>query len=576
MNTELPSAINNWLTGPYDLVTKQQIQALLDSGNSAELTDSFYRTLEFGTGGLRGVMGVGTNRVNVYTIATATQGFANYLLKCYPGQGIKVVVSCDSRNNSRLLAETTAAVFSANGIEVLLFSELRPTPQLSFTIRHLNCQAGVMLTASHNPKEYNGYKAYWGDGGQLIPPHDTNTIAEVNAIQSIDQVRMEANPALISNLGHIADETYLAYVASLSVSREAIGRQSNLKIVYSSLHGTGITMVPQALARMGFTNVHVVEAQAVPDGNFPTVIYPNPEEKEAMTMALNLARELDADLVMATDPDADRVGIGVKDDSGNFSLLNGNQTATLLFYYMLEAWKEAGKITGNEMIVKTIVTTDLLDKFAPDYGVKCYNTLTGFKYIAGVIAEKEGIEKFICGGEESYGYLVGDQVRDKDAVSSCAMIAEMVAYAKDKGKSLFSFLTDIYIKYGFYREGLISLTKKGQQGAQEIASMMADFRLNPPTEIAGSPVVSVLDYYTGTALDVATANLTNIDYEQSNVLQFITADGTKVSARPSGTEPKIKFYISVNEPLNSAEEFSAKSSELDTKIARVVREMKLN
>lgn len=566
--------VQTWLTGPYDDTTKQSIRDL-QASNEAELQDAFYRNLEFGTGGLRGTMGVGTNRMNIYTVGAATQGLANYMKKAFAGQKISVVIGHDSRNNSRLFAETTANIFSANGIHVYLTPELRPTPFVSFMIRKLGAQGGVVLTASHNPKEYNGYKAYWDDGGQLIPPHDKNVIAEVEAIASVADIRFDAVKENITILGTDADEAYLEYIQSLSISKDAIKRQKDLKIVYSSIHGTGITLVPQVLKKFGFENVHVVEAQATPDGNFPTVVYPNPEEKEAMTLALNMARDLDADLVMATDPDADRVGIGLKGPDGQFVLMNGNQTATLLFYYMLEAWKSAGKITGKEMIVKTIVTSDILNKMAPDYNVACYDTLTGFKYIAGIIQEKEGKEQFICGGEESYGYLVGDQVRDKDAVCSCAMIAEMVAFAKDKGLSLFDFLIEIYSKYNYYKEGLVSLTKKGQSGAEEIKQMMAELRANPPQAIAGSPTVTVLDFQQSTQTDLRSGKVSPMAFEKSNVLQFITADGTKVSARPSGTEPKIKFYFSVNEPLASPSAFEATGKKLDSKIAEIIKGMNL-
>ena len=575
MEQQIQAKITEWLTGQYDTTTKESIKQLQAAGNEAELTDAFYKNLEFGTGGLRGTMGVGTNRMNIYTVGAATQGLANYLLKSFPGQEIKTVVGYDSRNNSQLFAQTIANIFSANGIKVFLFSALRPTPQVSFMIRKLECQSGVMVTASHNPKEYNGYKAYWNDGGQLIPPHDKNVITEVEAITSVAQIKFDPIQANISLMGQEADDHFLTYIQSLSISKEAIARQADLKIVYTSLHGTGITLVPEVLKRMGFKNVHIVQEQAVPDGNFPTVVYPNPEEHEAMTMALKQATEIDADLVMATDPDADRVGMGLKNNKGDFQLLNGNQTATILFYYMLEAWRSAGKLTGKEMIVKTIVTTDLLNKMAADYGVNCYNTLTGFKYIAGVIAEKEGIEQFICGGEESYGYLVGDQVRDKDAVTSCAMIAEMVAYAKNKGLSLFDFLTEVYLKYGYYKEGLVSLTKKGRSGAEEIQALMVKMRATPPATIAGSPVVEILDYQTQKRTLPQQTKVEDLVFEKSNVLQYITADGTKVSARPSGTEPKIKFYISVNQPLAHKGDYEAVGVQLDYKIATIIEELEL-
>ena len=567
--------IQSWLDGPYDDKTKQGIRDLQAAGNTAELQDAFYRNLEFGTGGLRGTMGVGTNRMNIYTVGAATQGLANYMNKAFAGKAISVVIGHDSRNNSDLFAQTVANVFSANGIKVYMFSALRPTPAVSFAIRRLGCQGGVMLTASHNPKEYNGYKAYWDDGGQLIPPHDANVIAEVEAINDVSEIKFKQDAGYIEMLGEEADNAYLDYIQTLSISKDAIKRQADLKIVYSPIHGTGITLVPKILERFGFTNVHVVEAQATPDGNFPTVVYPNPEEKEAMSMGLKLAQELDADLLIATDPDADRVGVGLKGPDGEFQLLNGNQTAALLFYYMLEAWKTAGKITGKEMIVKTIVTSDILNKMAPDYGVKCHVTLTGFKYIAGVMAEYEGKEKFIVGGEESYGYLVGDQVRDKDAICSSAMIAEMVAFAKDKGLSMFDLLIEIYTKYNYYKEGLVSITKKGQSGAEEIKTMMTTLRANPPKSIAASPTVTMLDYANLTSTDLSTGTISPMDFEKSNVLQFLTADGTKVSARPSGTEPKIKFYFSVNEPLAGKEAFEETGKKLDAKIVSIEKDMGL-
>lgn len=568
--------INTWLQGGFDDDTKAQINQLIAEGNEKELTDAFYRNLEFGTGGLRGIMGVGTNRMNIYTVGMATQGLANYLISQYPGQEISVVIAHDSRNNSPLFANITANVFSGNGIKVYMFSELRPTPQLSFAIRHLRAKSGVVLTASHNPKEYNGYKAYWNDGAQMIAPHDKNTIKEVEKITDISLVKMQGNPALIEKLGPEMDEAYLSMIESLSINKEAIKAQKDLKIVYSSLHGTGIKLVPQILQRFGFENVHIVEAQATPDGNFPTVIYPNPEEHEAMSMALALGKELDADLVMATDPDSDRVGIAARNHHGEFCLLNGNQTATLLFYYMLRAWKDAGKLDGKQFIVKTIVTTDILTTMAEDFGVKCYDCLTGFKYIAGVIRDNEGSSQFICGGEESYGYLVGDQVRDKDAISSCAMIAEMVAWAKNQGLSLFDLLIKIYKDYGFYREGLLSLTKKGKEGAEAIQEMMAKFRANPPEGILGEKVVRIADYKTGTIKDVASGQQEQLTIESSNVLQFFTESGTKVSARPSGTEPKIKFYFSVKEPLNDDKEFDLVDARLADKVKHIISDMNLN
>ena len=573
---DIQAKVNLWLSDEFDQITRSTVQKLVDDGNETELVDSFYKNLEFGTGGLRGIMGVGTNRINVYTIAMATQGLCNYLKLSFPGKELSAAVAHDSRNNSGLFAKTTAGVFTSNGIKVYFFSELRPTPELSFAIRHFGCQSGVVITASHNPKEYNGYKAYWDDGGQMVAPHDKNTIAEVEKINTIKQVKMSGNPALLIPVLEEVDNAYLEKIASLSISKDAIARQKDLKIVYSSIHGTGITLVPKILAKMGFENVNVVQAQATPDGNFPTVVYPNPEETEAMTLGLKLAEDLNADLLIATDPDADRCGLGVKNPDGNWQLLNGNQISTLLVYYMLNAWRNAGKITGKEMIIKTIVTTDIQEKMADAYGVKYFNTLTGFKYIASVIKEYEGKLKFIVGGEESYGYLVGDFVRDKDAIASCAMISEMVAFAKDKGLSLFDLMIEIYKQFGFYKEDLISITKKGKSGAEEIQEMMAGYRANPPKSIAGSEVVELRDYKESTILNVKTGEKQAIDMEKSNVLQFLTADGSKISARPSGTEPKIKFYFSVNETLSQASDFKKVEAKLDAKIAEIVKDLKLN
>lgn len=575
MEAAIKEKVNLWLSDLFDNETRAQIKAWLDQGNETELVDAFYKNLEFGTGGLRGIMGPGTNRMNRYTVGMATQGLANYLKKCYPGEQISVAIAHDSRNNSAAFAKVTADVFSANGIKVYLFSALRPTPELSFAIRYLGCKSGVVLTASHNPKEYNGYKAYWSDGAQMVAPHDKNTIEEVEKIKDPSMVLFTPNPELIEYIGEEVDNAYLKMIKGLSISHDAIRRQSQLCIVYSPLHGTGITLVPKILDELGFKCVHVVLDQATPDGNFPTVVYPNPEEKEAMTLALKRAMALNADLVMATDPDADRVGIGVKNHKGEWQLLNGNQTAAILFYYMLEAWKNAGKITGNEMIVKTVVTSDILDKMAAAYNVACFNTLTGFKYIASIIRAYEGKKQFIVGGEESYGYLIGDQVRDKDAIAACAMLAEVAAYAKDKGMSMFEMLVQVYKQFGFYKEDLISITKKGKSGAEEIQQMMADFRSNPPKTIAGSAVVRLLDYKSGEDKDLITGKITKIDTESSNVLQFITESGYKVSARPSGTEPKIKFYFSVNKPLADISMYDAVEAELDQIIAQIKQDLKL-
>ena len=571
--------INLWLSGNYDAETKAKIQQLLDEGKETELTDSFYKDLEFGTGGMRGEMGVGCNRMNKYTVGSATQGFANYLKANFTGENISVAIAHDSRNNADYFARVAADIFSANGIKVYLFSALRPTPELSFAVRHLGCNAGLVVTASHNPREYNGYKAYWNDGSQVVAPHDKNIVAEVNKIQSVDEINFTGNPDLITLIGEEIDTEYLKTIQVNSINPDVIARQKDLKIVYSSIHGTGITLVPKALALLGFENVHVVEAQAEPNGDFPTVVYPNPEEKEAMTLAVNLAKDLDADLVIATDPDADRVGAAVKNPKGEWVLLNGNQMASLIIYYLLDAWKKAGKLTGKEFVAKTIVTTNIIDKMCETQGVKCYNTLTGFKFIAAVIRELEGKETFIGGGEESYGYLIGDAVRDKDAVASCAMIAELTAYAKDNGKSLFDFLTTMYMENNFYYEGLISLTKKGKAGAEEIQKMMADLRSNVPATVAGSEPVTVLDYTNLTSTDLKTGAVTNIPtglgMEASNVIQLVLADGTKVSARPSGTEPKIKFYVSVNAPLTRAEDFDDTLESLKQKVSAIQEDLGL-
>ena len=565
--------INQWLEGNYDSETKAAIQNLLDAESSTELTDSFYRDLEFGTGGLRGTMGPGTNRINKYTIGSATQGLCNYLIKKYPGEKIKVAVAHDSRNKSDYFAGITAEVFSANGIHVYFFKELRPTPELSFAIRHLGCKSGVMITASHNPKEYNGYKAYGADGGQFTSPDDRMVMDEVAAVGSIDNVKFDRNDANIELIGEEIDQLYLDKITELSVSRDAIERQKNLKIVYSPIHGTGITLVPKALKSFGFTNLTIVEEQATPDGNFPTVIYPNPEEKEALTLALAKAAEIDADLVLATDPDADRVGIAVKNSDGEFILLNGNQTGSLLINYMLSVWEEKGKLTGNEYIVSTIVTTPLIIDIAKSKNVDFYETLTGFKWIGAIMTELEGKKTFIAGGEESYGYLVGELVRDKDAVIACAFIAEMTAYYKDKGSSLYEAMLDMYQKYGFYKEKLVSLTMKGKSGAEEIKAMMERFRTNTPASLGGSKVVTLKDYELGNETDVVSGSSKKLDYPKSDVLQFITEDGCIISARPSGTEPKIKFYCSVKTSLASKSEFAIKGKEQDEKIERIMADL---
>lgn len=564
---------NSWLQGNYDADIKQEIQKLIDDKAYTELTDSFYRDLEFGTGGLRGTMGPGSNRINKYTIGAATQGLANYLKKTYPGEEIKVAIAHDSRNNADFFSTITAEVFSANDIYVYFFKALRPTPELSFAVRHLGCKSGVMLTASHNPKEYNGYKAYGADGGQFVAPHDKAVMDEVAAISSVDDIKFNRVDANIKEIGEDIDELYLSKITELSVSPDAIARQKNLKIVYSPIHGTGITLVPQALKRFGFENVILVDEQITPDGNFPTVVYPNPEEKEALTLALKKAQETDADLVLATDPDADRVGIAVKNTDGEFVLLNGNQTGAMLINYLLTAWEEKGKLTGKEYIVKTIVTTNLIERIAEAKNVTYYNTLTGFKYIGELMTHFEGKQTFIGGGEESYGYLIGELVRDKDAVVSSAFIAEMTAYYKDKGSSLFEALIDTYVQYGFYKEKLISLTKKGKTGAEEIKEMMEKFRTNPPATLGGSKVITLKDYEKRIETDLVTNTSKAIELPTSDVLQFITEDGSIISARPSGTEPKIKFYCSVNGKLESKEAYNETDKQLDAKIASIMQDL---
>jgi phosphoglucomutase len=574
MDAAIQERVNIWLNGNYDQATKDTIKDLQDN-NPEELADAFYRNLEFGTGGLRGLMGVGTNRVNKYTIGMATQGFANYLKKTYPGVEIKLAIAHDSRNNSRFLAETTAHVFASNGIQVFLFEALRPTPELSFAIRHLGCKAGVVCTASHNPKEYNGYKAYWNDGGQLVPPHDKNVIIEVEAIQSVDEVKWNGGEANITILGKDLDEAYLEMVKGLSVYPDVIAAQKDLKIVYTPIHGTGIMLVPQVLEKFGFNNVHIVEEQSNPDGNFPTVKYPNPEESETMSIGLKKAQQLDADILLGTDPDADRVGIGVKNHKGEWVLMNGNQTAVLAFAYMMEARKAKGIAQPNDMVISTIVTTEMINEVAKQNNVACYNVLTGFKWIAEKIKELEGKENYVIGGEESFGLMIGDQIRDKDAVSAVALMCEMAAYEKNKGKTLFDKMIELYIQYGFYYENLISITKKGMNGQKEIAAMMEGYRTSPPAEINESAVVTLLDYQLQIGKNLQTGETWTIQLPKSNVLQFITADGSKISARPSGTEPKIKFYFSVKTNLNSKSEFDAKQLELENRINGIISSMNL-
>jgi phosphoglucomutase len=574
MDATTQAKINQWLEGNYDETTKETIRQLAAS-NPKELEDAFYRNLEFGTGGIRGIMGVGPNRMNKYMVGMSTQGFANYLKKAYPGKEIKVAIAHDCRNNSRFFAETTAKVFGANGIKVFLFEDLRPTPELSYTIRHLGLQAGVVCTASHNPKEYNGYKAYWNDGGQLVPPHDINVITEVDNIASVDDVKWTGGESNISIIGAEMDEAYLTMAASLSVYPDVIKRQNDLNIVYTPIHGSGITLAPKLLKRFGFTNVNIVEEQSKPDGNFPTVNYPNPEEAEAMSLGLKKARETDADILLGTDPDSDRVGIGVKDNQGNWVLMTGNQTAVLAFNYMIEARKAKGIAQPNDMVMKTIVTTDMIDEIARENEINCYNVLTGFKWIAELIKEKEGKENYVIGGEESYGLLIGDKVRDKDAISAVAILCEMAAYEKDKGRSLFQKMIDLYIQYGFYKEHLISITKKGMDGQEQIAAMMEGYRSNPPKTINRSAVVMILDYELQKGCNLQTGEEWEITLPKSNVLQFILEDDSKISARPSGTEPKIKFYFSVNTVLPNAKAFESVQTELDKRIKGIIEDMKL-
>ncbi len=573
MDAAIQQKIDQWLNGKYEQSVKDEIKKL-QTENPDELADAFYKNLEFGTGGLRGIMGIGTNRMNKYTIGMATQGYANYLKQCFGD--VKVAIAHDSRNNSRFFAETTANVFAANGIKVYLFEALRPTPELSFAIRHLGCQGGVVCTASHNPKEYNGYKAYWNDGSQLVPPHDKNVIIEVEKIASVDDVKWSGGESNITLIGKDIDEAYMAMVKGLSVYPDVCAAQSDLKIVYTPIHGSGITLVPEVLKRFGFNNVHIVEEQAVPDGNFPTVVYPNPEETDAMSMGLAKAKKLNADILMGTDPDADRVAIGVKDNKGEWVLLNGNQTAMIAFNYMIEARKAKGIAQPNDMVVKTIVTTNMIDAIAKANNVACYNVLTGFKWIAEKIRQSEGKENYIIGGEESFGLMIGDKIRDKDGVSAVALCCEMAAYEKSKGRSLYDKLTELYLQYGFYKEALVNVVKKGMNGAKEIADMMEGFRANPPKTIDGKPVQQLLDYELQVGKNLETGESWKIELPKSNVLQFLLGDGTSISARPSGTEPKIKFYFSVNTKISNASELEKAENELDAKVKRIIAEMNLN
>ncbi len=564
-----------WLDGHYDDETKKQVKYLIDN-DMKELVESFYKDLEFGTGGLRGIMGVGSNRMNVYTVGAATQGLANYLKKNFAGERIRVAIGHDSRNNSRMFAERVADIFASNDFDVFLFDALRPTPELSFAIRELKCHSGVVVTASHNPKEYNGYKAYWTDGSQVTAPHDKNIIAEVAKITDVDMILTGKNPGNITILDEKFDEIYLNKVHELSLSPEAVRKHHDMKIVYSPMHGAGVRLVPASLKKFGFTNVIMVKEQSVIDGNFPTVESPNPEERKTMAMAIDLAAREGADLVLATDPDSDRIGVALRNKKGEYVLLNGNQTLVLLMSYQLTRWAELGKLDGNQYVVKTIVTSLMANAVADHFGVKCYDCLTGFKYIAKIIRENEGKAKYIGGGEESFGYLAGDYVRDKDGVSACSLAAEAAAWAMDTmGLTLYEWLQELYVKYGFFREGLVSVVRKGKEGAELIQKMMVDFRATPPRSILGSPVVRINDFLSLEQTDVRTGARTPIVQDKSNVLQWFTEDGTIVSVRPSGTEPKIKFYFGVKAPLASVADFDATLEQLDAKIEGIKKELKL-
>ncbi len=575
IDKKILSKAQQWLGNDYDEETRRQVQQMIDE-NPGELVESFYTNLEFGTGGLRGIMGAGTNRMNKYTVGMVTQGLANYLKKMFPGNSqISVAVAFDSRNNSKYFAQITAEILSANDIHVFLFENLRPTPELSFTVRHLKCQSGIVITASHNPKEYNGYKVYWDDGGQLVNPHDKNVIEEVLKVTSAGMVKFNSKPENISIIGGDVDAVYLAEVGKLSLIPERIKKHKDFPVVYTPLHGTGITLVPRALKNFGFENIHVLEAQATPDGNFPTIKSPNPEEQAALSMAIDKAKETGAELVLATDPDADRVGIAVKNNKGEFVLLNGNQTGSLLIYYLLSQWKNFGRFTGNEFIVKTIVTSELLSEIAKKFEVECFDVLTGFKFIAEIIKKYEHKKRFIAGGEESYGYLVSDFVRDKDAVISCCMIAEAAVFAKEQGISLYDMLLGIYKEFGFYYESLLSVTKKGKSGAEEIKQMMENFRQNPPQKINDSEVVVIKDYLLQQEYSLSTSAITPIELPKSDVLQFFTKDGSKITVRPSGTEPKIKFYFGIKSSLSNNEHFEEAEQSCREKINKIKSDLGL-
>jgi len=565
---------NQWLNSDIDAVSKDEINDLLN--NESELIESFYKDLEFGTGGLRGIMGVGTNRMNAYTVGMATQGLCNYLLKQFTSNSIiKVAIAFDSRNNSKFFAEKTASVFSANGIKVFLFDSLRPTPELSYTIRELKCQSGIVVTASHNPKEYNGYKVYWEDGGQIINPHDKNIINEVRKIENINEIKFDNDLKNVQLIGEEIDNKYLKELSKLSLNPKINKKQNDLKIVYTPIHGTGVNLVPKALRLFGFKNIYTVEEQMKANGNFPTVKSPNPEEPAALELALKKANEVDADIVMATDPDGDRVGIAVKNNNNEFILLNGNQAAILLIDYLISQWHKKGKLKGKEYIVKTIVTTELLKEIADKYNIESFDVLTGFKYIADIINKNFGKKKFIGGGEESYGYLAGEFVRDKDAVMSCALLAEAAAFTKNQNKSLYNKLIEIYSEFGFYKEKLISVVKKGKSGSEEIQKMMDDFRNNPPNSINNSNIMLIHDFEKQKTFDQISHLRYDINLPKSNVLQFILQDGSKISIRPSGTEPKIKFYFSVNDKLEHIEDFEKINHQLENRIDQIIKSLNL-
>ena len=566
---EVTAKAQIWLDGNYDAETKSIVKAMLENEDKTDLIEAFYKDLEFGTGGLRGIMGVGTNRMNIYTVGAATQGLCNYLKQQFSGE-ISVVIGHDCRNNSRKFAEISADIISANGIKAYLFDALRPTPEISFAIRELGCQSGIIITASHNPKEYNGYKAYWNDGAQLVPPHDKNVIKEVEKIKNVSDIKFEGNKNLIEIIGENIDKKFIDQIKGITLSPDSIVRNKDMKIVYTPIHGTGVELIPRTLKEFGFANIIHVPEQDVVSGDFPTVISPNPEEPAALDMAIKKAQEVDADLVMASDPDSDRVGIAVKNDKGEWTLVNGNQTAMMLTYYLARRWKELGKITGKEYMVKTIVTTEVIKDIAEKNGIECYDVYTGFKWIAAVMRENEGKKTYIGGGEESYGYLPEVFVRDKDAVSTCTLIAEMAAWAKDNGMSVYELMKQVFVEYGFAMNKGISIVKKGKSGADEIKQMMTNYRTCPPKEIAGSPVVLFKDYASLKQTD-ATGNISDLDMDgiTSDVLQLFTEDGTKISIRPSGTEPKIKFYIELRGNMNTTADYEKVTAEAEAKIAAV-------